>query len=108
MKFKQAVGWAAIASIFVALGVLGTGCGGIPKGTSETLTVGAVQLQATGAGLVKADAQKTTFRIKCAICGYEEERTIDTPTAGKPFTLDWICPKCKHKQTITVQVVPGT
>ena len=83
-----------------------SGCSTAPKGTTRTVQVNGVQLQASGAGIVKADAQNTTFRIKCGRCGYEsEERTIPSPQAGKPYTLNWVCPHCGHKQTIIIQVV---
>lgn len=87
-----------------------SGCHGIPQGTAPTVTVsGAVALRATGAGLITADAQKTSFKIKCALCGYESEVvTIDTPTPDKPYTLDWVCPKCGHKQKITLRAVAAS
>ena len=62
--------WTKLAKIGVAVVVLsGTmavvnGCGGIPKGTMEQVQVGQMQITAVGAGIVMANAQKTTFRIK--------------------------------------------
>lgn len=82
-----------------------SGCFGIPKNTTPNAMVGKTQLHATGAGIVKADAQKTTFKIKCTRCGFEpDEITIDTPVEGRPYTLDWVCPKCGNKQKIVIQV----
>ena len=81
-------------------------CYGIPKGTLKEAAVGGVKVKATGAGIVKADARQTTFAIKCARCGYEAPpMTIDTPAAGQPYTLAWVCPRCGHKQTIVIEVV---
>lgn len=98
----------ALLSISGTAAVL-TGCGGIPKGTAAQMQVGAAQVTATGAGIVKADAQKTTFQIECDVCGFESEViTIDTPAAGAPYTLDWTCPKCGHKQKITITVSAAT
>lgn len=83
-----------------------SGCFGIPKGTMKDATVGTVKLQAAGAGIVNADVQKTTFRIKCQRCGYETgDIVIDTPAAGKPYIMDWKCPNCGHRQNIVIQVV---
>ena len=81
-----------------------SGCFGIPKGTTDEVAVGALTIRATGAGILKADAQKTTFQIRCRVCGYvEKEITIDTPASAKPYTMDWVCPDCGHKQQIVVQ-----
>jgi len=108
-----------LADLVVVLALAGavvvlSGCHGIPQGTSPAITMagaamGAVTLEATGAGLIKADAQKTSFKIECAMCGYESEViTIDTPVPGKPYTLDWVCPQCGHKQKITIRAVSAT
>ena len=97
-----------LVSMLIVAGLAFTlcGCRGIPKGSVKEITVGTTTLQATGAGIIKADAQKTTFQIKCGFCGFEPAvMTIDTPVAGKPYTLDWVCPKCGHKQKIIIQVV---
>jgi rRNA maturation protein Nop10 len=84
------------------------GCHGIPPGTMQKTTIGAVTIEASGAGIVKADAQTTTFKIKCKVCGYEADPiVIPTPPIGKPYTMTWICPKCGHKQTIVIQTVGG-
>ena len=105
--------WTKLAKIGVAVVVLsGTmavvnGCGGIPKGTMEQVQVGQMQITAVGAGIVMANAQKTTFRIKCGACGFEPDAiTIDTPAPGKPYTLDWVCPKCGHEQKIVITAKP--
>lgn len=108
-----------LTDLVVALSLAGAavvlgGCHGIPQGTSPAITMagaamGAVTLEATGAGLIKADAQKIAFKIECAMCGYESEVIIiDTPVPGKPYTLDWVCPRCGHKQKITIRAVPAT
>lgn len=98
--------------IMVSLGVLAgfmavlSGCGTVPKGATRTIEVNGVQLKAAGAGIVKADAQNLTYRIKCGVCGKQsEDIVIPTPQAGKPYTFEWVCPRCGHKQTITIQVV---
>jgi len=81
-----------------------SGCYGIPKGTTEITHVGKLQLRAKGAGLVTADTEKTTFRIKCVRCGFEmEEITIDTPAVGNPYISNRVCPKCQHRQTMIIE-----
>jgi ribosomal protein S27E len=78
----------------------------VPKGATAAAQITTGQLQATGAGIISADTQTTTFRIKCAVCGFESDTiTILTPQAGKPYVLNWTCPKCGHKQTITIKLV---
>jgi len=59
---------------------------------------------ATGATLVECGKKKIKLAIKCAKCGHKAELEIDTPTADKPYSLEWKCPKCGHKQKITVEV----
>jgi rubredoxin len=77
----------------------------IPAGTMRTATVGAVTLNASGAGIVKAEAGKTTYKIKCSLCGYETDNvTVDTPAEGKPYGIRWVCPRCGHKQKIALEV----
>ena len=91
-----------VTGLIVAL----SGCFTIPKGTMSQVKVGSVELKAVGAGIVKADAQTTTFRIKCRRCGYEaKEMTIPTPVPGKPYILNWVCPRCGNKQQIVIEVV---
>ncbi|MBA4386645.1 MAG: hypothetical protein C0404_01620 [Verrucomicrobia bacterium] len=95
----------SIAGLFALAGtaLILAGCHGIPAGTTKTAQVGTVQYEASGAGIAKADARKTTIKIKCARCGYEEnEMTVDTPSEGKPYTINWVCPKCGNKQTVVV------
>ena len=105
MKTGRVLGLAALAVAAGGLALVLFGCGGIPEGTTRVATVDSMQIEATGAGIVKADARKTTYRIKCGLCGYlSEGMTADTPTAGKPYTLDWVCPKCGHKQKIVIKV----
>lgn len=62
------------------------------------------KLTATGATVVETNDKKTKLAIKCAKCGFKAEIEIDTPTADKPYSQEWVCPKCKHKQQITVSV----
>jgi len=98
---KMLVSVLALCGLTLAL----CGCHSIPTGTLGATTVGPLTINASGAGIVKADAQKTTYKIKCRVCGYEtEEFTIDTPTKGTPYTMTWICPKCGHKQKIVIQI----
>lgn len=106
MKDRKTVGMlVTLMLVATGLALSLSGCGGIPKGTSKELTVGTVKLQAVGAGIVTADAEKVTFAIKCGICGFEPEKiTIPTPAAGKPYTQEWVCPKCGNKQKIVIQV----
>lgn len=98
-----------LSSVMVVLVLAGlvislSGCFGIPNGTAKNANVGKLQLLIKGAGIVKADTEKTTFRIKCGRCGFEtEEITIDTPSVGKPYILNWVCPKCQNKQAITIE-----
>ena len=108
MNLKRAVGNVVLAVVLLgAVGVM-SGCFGIPKGTMKVVKTASVQLKADGAGIVKADEKTTTFRIKCALCGYEtRELTIPTPVAGKPYVLKWVCPKCGHNQTVTIEVMPS-
>jgi len=62
-------------------------------------------IKATGATIIESNGKKTKIKIKCAKCGYKSPAIeIDTPTAGNPYTQDWTCPKCRHKQKITVEV----
>lgn len=82
-----------------------SGCSTMPKGTMAQVKVDTVMVAATGAGIVTADAQTVTFRIKCRRCGYEEKAmTIPTPAPGKPYILDWVCPRCGYKQQIVITV----
>ena len=106
MKLGQWVGRVVLVLVVVGMMAAGVGCAGIPEGTKAAVSLGAaVSVHATGAGIIKADTEKTIFKIKCGLCRYEsEEITIDTPPSSKPYVLKWVCPKCGHKQTITVQV----
>lgn len=106
MNKRAIVSTVLSACVVVGVALAAGGCYGVPKGTLKEVSVGAVQLTAEGAGIVKADALKTTFKIRCAVCGYlSEEITIDTPVAGKPYVMDWVCPKCDHKQKVVIQAV---
>ncbi|MBN2144874.1 MAG: hypothetical protein JW774_09650 [Candidatus Aureabacteria bacterium] len=99
-----------IRKVGLILGLLGlvlilSGYSFAPDGTVKEIKFGSKTLAAKGAGIVKADYDKTTFRIKCMTCGYENEKMfIDTPRAGNPYTLDWICPKYGDKQTIVIEI----
>lgn len=99
MKAIKAVG--AMLSVMVTIAIFAAlnGC----FGTTTSLKTGNMEIQSIGAGLIKVEAGKTTFKIKCKVCGYEEERTADTPVIGAPYMLDWICPKCGHRQKITIR-----
>ena len=104
MRSQSVVGVVAVTVLAGVASLLIAGCYGIPKGTMQEVALGNVKLAASGAGIIKADAQKTTFRIKCRVCGYEtEEITIDTPAAGKPYAYGFKCPKCGHKQTVVIR-----
>ena len=106
MKASSAVRALVLVLVVMGLGLTLSGCYGIPAGTTKTVTVGSLKLQASGCGIVTSDAQKTTFRIKCGACGFEDKpMTIDTPVAGKPYILNWVCPRCGHEQRIVIQVV---
>lgn len=90
--------------VLIGLALSLSGCIGIPKGTRDTMSVGRLQLLIKGAGIVHADTEKTTFRIKCGNCGFEaEEITVDTPSVGHPYVLNWTCPKCQHRQTVIIE-----
>ena len=98
-----------VAAVLAGAALVLSGCYGIPQGTAPSMKVGTVSLQAVGAGLVQADAQTTTFKIKCEECGYEPATiTIPTPAPGKPYVLDWVCPKCGHQQKITIRAEPAS
>ncbi|MDI6775367.1 MAG: hypothetical protein QME60_08275 [Verrucomicrobiota bacterium] len=95
------------AAVLAAIGALApaSGCRGIPRGTTEDIAVGTVKLQATGAGIVKADAQKTVYKVKCSECDFKSfDMTAETPTAVRPYRFDWTCPKCGHEQKVTIRV----
>ena len=105
MKLRNIAGSVMSVALAAGLVLAVSGCFGIPKGTMKDVKVGTVELTVTGAGIVKADAQKTVFKIKCGKCGYETgEMVIDTPVPGKPYILNWVCPRCGHKQKIVIQV----
>ena len=106
MNGKNIAGKLMLTFCATALALALSACYGIPKGTMQATRAGDVQLKITGAGIVKADAQKTTFKIQCAVCGYQsEEMTVATPAAGKPYAMEWVCPKCGHKQKIVIQAL---
>lgn len=95
--------------ILPALGLAGVvvmlaGCAGLPRGTQPVIHVGRLQLAAGGAGMVGADTEKATFRIKCGRCGFEPESfTVDTPSVGRPYHLNWVCPRCGKRQAVHIE-----
>lgn len=106
MRASRALILATSLLMVVGTAVLLDGCYGIPKGTAAQVQVGSAQITATGAGIIKADASKTTIQIRCSDCGYQTDTiTIDTPTPGHPYTLKWVCPVCGHKQTVVVSAI---
>jgi predicted RNA-binding Zn-ribbon protein involved in translation (DUF1610 family) len=99
MKFRN-----TLAIILLTLLSTLSGCYGIPMGTTEESTVGQLQLKATNAGIVKANTQKTTYKIRCSVCGFQnEDKTIITPTVKDTYVKDWLCPNCGHRQIIMIQ-----
>jgi len=88
-------------------GSIVAGCYGIPKGTMKDAPMGAMKIEAAGAGLVAVADDKTTCRIRCERCGYTDEpATIDTPKFSHPYVRRYTCPKCGHQQWVTVQQLP--
>ncbi len=79
-------------------------CAAGGAGKKAACADGAAKLKATNAAVVACDGAKTKIKITCAKCGKDAELEIDTPTADKPYSLDWTCPKCGKKQTVTVEV----
>jgi len=93
----------SIVGLSFGLMVLLSGCVGIPEGTQKNAHIGQLQLQVKGAGLVKADTEKTSFRVKCKGCGSETgDIVIDTPSVGIPYMMNFVCPKCLHQQRIII------
>jgi predicted RNA-binding Zn-ribbon protein involved in translation (DUF1610 family) len=83
-----------------------TGCAPARKKEDEAAApeTGGAKLKAAGAVIVATDDKKTKIKIKCEKCGFlSAEIEIDTPVAGKPYTQEWTCPKCGHKQRVTVE-----
>jgi predicted RNA-binding Zn-ribbon protein involved in translation (DUF1610 family) len=104
MKLKNTLAIIVLAIFSTILLSALSGCYGIPIGTKETATVDQLKLKATGAGIVKADAKKTTYKIRCALCGFQaEDKLILTPTVKTPYIIDWLCPNCGHGQIIMIQ-----
>ena len=100
MQLLAALACAPLASLL-------TGCYGIPKGTMKQVPMGKMKLEAKGAGIVGVTGDKTTFQIRCEVCGYTEEpASIDTPKFGEPHVQRYTCPKCAHQQWVTIQQVP--
>ena len=63
------------------------------------------KLNVTGAAVLGGCPKKTKIKIKCGKCGHQPaEIEIDTPTADKPYSQDWACPKCGNRQKVTVEV----
>jgi len=60
-------------------------------------------LTASGASVIENNGEKVKIKIKCAKCGYQTAAIeIGIPTPGNPYSQQWTCPKCGHKQTVTV------
>jgi hypothetical protein len=94
-----------IASIGIMVGLMVTlaGCspGSSPEGAPTEAQTGTGNIQATGAGIMYADANNITYSTKCSVCGTAgETKTIPTPTAKRPYKTSWSCPQCKHRQMI--------
>lgn len=107
MKLKNTLSLIVLAVLSAGLMSALSGCYGIPAGTTEEVTVDQLRLKATGAGIVKADARKTTYKIRCALCGFQnEDKIILTPTVKTPYIIDWLCPNCGHGQIIMIQTFP--
>jgi hypothetical protein len=100
MKAIKAIGALLSLAVTVAIFAVLNGCFGTPANMKK---VGNVQMQAVGAGIVNVQGLKTTIRIKCRACGFEEDRTVDTPVIGTPYMLEWTCPKCGQKQKVTIR-----
>jgi predicted nucleic-acid-binding Zn-ribbon protein len=63
------------------------------------------KFKAASAVVGESNEKKTKIKIKCVKCGHLcDEIEIDTPTADKPYTQEWTCPKCGKKQTVKVEV----
>ncbi len=93
-----------VALAGMGLLVLLNGCASIPEGTRGTLHVGALQLHGKGVGLVQADTEQTTFQVRCRGCGHESgELIVETPSVGRPYTLAWVCPKCRRQQSLVIE-----
>ena len=104
MKFRNTLAVILLTLLSTGLFSALSGCYGIPMGTTEESTVGQLQLKATNAGIVKANTQKTTYKIRCSVCGFQnEDKTIITPTVKDTYVMDWLCPNCGHQQIIMVQ-----
>ena len=104
MKFKNPLAVILLTLLSSALLSALNGCFGIPVGTTEESTVGQLQLKATNVGIVKANTQKTTYKIRCSVCGFQNEnKTIITPTVRDTYVMDWLCPNCGHRQIIMIQ-----
>ncbi len=104
MKHKNTSAIIILALLSSGLLTALSGCYGIPKGTTETATVEQLQLKATGTGIVRANAKKTTYMTRCAVCGFQNvEKTILTPKPENTYIIDWLCPNCGHSQIIMIQ-----
>ena len=83
----------------------GQTCGTAAKAdTKDSSPSTGPKLNATGAAVLGGCPKKTKIKITCAKCGKTDEIEIDTPTADKPYTQDWACPKCGCKVKVSVAV----
>ncbi|HBC85615.1 MAG TPA: hypothetical protein DCZ94_01545 [Lentisphaeria bacterium] len=108
MKSKNALAIIVLALLSTGLMSVLSGCWtgyyGIPEGTKQEFAIGQLHLKATGAGIVTASEQKTTFRIRCSMCGFiNPDMTGDTPKMGDTFKMMWACPECAHIQIIRIE-----
>ena len=100
---------AIIGSIGIAAALIITfgGCSDSqPDNTSQGVSIGAVNIQVTGAGIIAANANNITYQARCAICGTQgNAQTIATPAAGsRPMKSEWACPKCNHRHMVMFTV----
>ena len=98
-----------VASVFTlaAVPLLSSGqtcCAAAKAAKKDAPAACAAKFTATGAAVLESGEKKTKIKITCAKCGKAVELEIDTPTADKPYALDWACPKCGNKQKVTVAV----
>ena len=81
-----------------------TCCAAAKDAKKDASATCSVKLTATGATVIESNEKKAKIKITCGKCGKLVELEIDTPTADKPYSLDWTCPKCGNKQKVTVEV----
>lgn len=91
-----------------ALPLLSSGqtcCAAAGKDAKKTAGTCPANLKATNATVIGCEGAKVKIKVKCAKCGFlSAEMELDMPTAEKPTTLAWNCPKCGHKQTVKLEL----